>query len=432
MEKGKVAKNAGWIIGIQLVKSVLGLVISMLTARFLGPSNFGIINYASSIVAFVAPIMQLGFTGVLVQELVKTPEKEGEILGTALTLSGLSSLFCILGVFSFASIANSGELETIIVCTLYSTLLIFQALEMMIYWFQARLLSKYSSCISLIAYAVISAYKIFLLATQKNIYWFAVSNALDYMLIAVGLFVVYRKLGGTKLSFCRNTAKRLFSKSKYYIVSNMMITVFAQTDKIMLKLMIGDAATGYYSAAVTCAGMFGFVFVAIIDSFRPFVFELQKESNLKYENMIVTLYSIITYLSIIQSVAVTFLAPVMIRVLYGSAYTESIAVLQVITWYCTFSYLGGARDIWILAEQKQKHLLPINAVGAFMNIALNAILIPQFQAIGAAIASVLTQFFINYVFVLLYRPTQKNGIMQLKALDIRYSISLIKQIIGEK
>ena len=57
MNKNRVVKNASWIIGIQIVKSLLGLVISMLTARFLGPSNFGLINYAASIVAFVTPIM---------------------------------------------------------------------------------------------------------------------------------------------------------------------------------------------------------------------------------------------------------------------------------------------------------------------------------------------------------------------------------------
>lgn len=60
MNKNRVVKNASWIIGIQIVKSLLGLVISMLTARFLGPSNFGLINYAASIVAFVTPIMYLG------------------------------------------------------------------------------------------------------------------------------------------------------------------------------------------------------------------------------------------------------------------------------------------------------------------------------------------------------------------------------------
>ena len=53
MNKNRVVKNASWIIGIQIVKSLLGLVISMLTARFLGPSNFGLINYAAAIGAFV-------------------------------------------------------------------------------------------------------------------------------------------------------------------------------------------------------------------------------------------------------------------------------------------------------------------------------------------------------------------------------------------
>lgn len=426
MEKNKVAKNAGWLVGMQLIKSIIGVVISMLTARYLGPSNFGVINYASSIVAFLAPIMQLGLNGILVQEIVSNPEKEGEILGTAITLSFFSSLFCILGVVSFVAIINFGETETILVCTLYSLLLTFQALEMIVYWFQAKLLSKYSSTISLIAYIIISVYKIFLLIAHKSIYWFAISNALDYMLIAIGLFYLYRKLGGMKLSFCFSTAESLFSKSKYYIVSNMMITIFAQTDRIMLKLMIGDEATGYYSAAVTCAGMTGFVFSAIIDSFRPLVFEQQKNSHSRYKEILVTLYSIVTYLSLAQSIAVTIFASVIIKILYGSAYMQSISILQVLTWYCTFSYLGGARDIWILAEQKQKHLLTINAIGALMNVGLNAILIPQFQAIGAAIASLLTQFFINYVFILIYKPTRINGIMQIKALNVKYLFSLFK------
>lgn len=84
MNRNKVVKNASWLIGIQLVKSLLAMVISMLTARFLGPSGFGLINYAASIVSFVAPIMYLGLTGVLVQELVTHPEREGEILGTSI------------------------------------------------------------------------------------------------------------------------------------------------------------------------------------------------------------------------------------------------------------------------------------------------------------------------------------------------------------
>lgn len=426
MEKSKVTKNAGWIIGIQLVKSVFGMIISMLTARFLGPSSFGVINYASSIVAFVAPIMYLGLNGVLVQELVSTPEKEGETLGTSITLSFFSSLFCICGVIGFVSIVNKGETETILVCALYSVLLIFQALEMMIYWFQAKLLSKYSSMISLVAYLVVSGYKAYLLATRKSVYWFAISNALDYMLIAVGLMIAYKKLGGAPLSFRWQTARKLFAKSKYYIISNMMITIFAQTDRIMLKLMIDDAATGYYSAAVTCAGMTAFVFSAIIDSFRPMVFDCKKNNALQYEKNVCRLYSIIIYLSLLQSVFITLFAKLIIQILYGSAYAPAVDPLKLVVWYTTFSYLGSVRNVWILAENKQKYLWIINLSGALTNVVLNCVFIPIIGTMGAALASLITQIFTNVAIGFIIKPIQHNNTLMLRSLDPREMISTLK------
>lgn len=255
MIKNKIVKNASWIIGVKIFQAILGLIISMLTARYLGPSGFGVISYAASVVAFVVPIMQLGMSNILVKEMVDDPLHEGEILGTALVLNLISSISCVIGVTCFASVANRGEQETIIVCALYSITLVAQASEILIYWFQAKLLSKYTSIISLVAYFIVSLYKVFLLATNKSVFWFAISQSIDFAIIAIALFVTYKKLGGTKLSFSGKRAKLLFSQSRHYIISSMMVTVFAQTDRIMLKLMIDDAATGYYSAAALCCAL---------------------------------------------------------------------------------------------------------------------------------------------------------------------------------
>lgn len=429
MNKNRVVKNASWIIGIQIVKSLLGLVISMLTARFLGPSNFGLINYAASIVAFVTPIMYLGLNGVLVQEIVNTPEKEGEILGTSVTMTFLSSLLCVIGVISFAAAVNRGERETVIVCALYSTLLIFQSLELLNYWFQAKLLSKYASGVALFAYAVISGYKIYLLAAHKSIYWFALSNALDYMIIVIGLFIVYKRLGGGRLRFNLSTARRLWGKSRYYIVSNMMIAIFAQTDRIMLKLMINDAATGYYSAAVACAGMTGFVFTAIIDSFRPLIFDDKKTDEIRYEKDMCRLYGIIIYLSLLQSLVITLFSGLIIKILYGVAYSASINALKLIVWYTTFSYLGSVRNIWILAENKQKYLWIINLSGALANVALNYILIPITGIMGAALASLVTQIFTNVIIGFIIRPIRYSNTLMLRALNPKEMTKAIKALI---
>lgn len=429
MNKNRVVKNASWIIGIQIVKSLLGLVISMLTARFLGPSNFGLINYAASIVAFVTPIMYLGLNGVLVQEIVNIPEKEGEILGTSVTMTFLSSLLCVIGVISFAAAVNRGERETVIVCALYSTLLIFQSLELLNYWFQAKLLSKYASGVALFAYAVISGYKIYLLAAHKSIYWFALSNALDYMIIVIGLFIVYKRLGGGRLRFNLSTARRLWGKSRYYIVSNMMIAIFAQTDRIMLKLMINDAATGYYSAAVACAGMTGFVFTAIIDSFRPLIFDDKKTDEIRYEKDMCRLYGIIIYLSLLQSLVITLFSGFIIKILYGAAYSASINALKLIVWYTTFSYLGSVRNIWILAENKQKYLWIINLSGALANVALNYILIPITGIMGAALASLVTQIFTNVIIGFIIRPIRYSNTLMLRALNPKEMTKAIKALI---
>lgn len=425
--KNKIIKNASWIILCKVIQSVLTLVIGMITARYLGPSNYGIISYASSVVAFVYPISALGLNHILVQETVQRPEEEGQIYGTSLILSTVSSLVCMIGVGAFVSVVNAAETETILVCILYSLVLVFQAAELIQYWFQAKYLSKYVSVISLCAYAVVSGYKIFLLASGKSIYWFAVSNAIDYMLIAAALIVTYRKLGGGRLQFSWKTARRMLSQSRYYIISSMMVTVFAQTDKIMLKLMVDETATGYYSAAAACAGMTSFVFSAIIDSARPAIFEAKKEDQKAFTKSVSTLYCVIIYVSLLQSVAMALLAKPIISILYGAEYMPAANALRLVVWYTTFSYMGSVRNIWILAEGKQKYLWIINLSGALTNVALNALMIPHWGVMGAAAASLITQIFTNFILGFILRPISENNRIVLDGLNPTAIIRLLSR-----
>lgn len=424
----KVIKNASWIIICRVIQALLALIISMITARYLGPSNYGLLNYAISIVTFVLPIMKLGITSILVQEFISEPEKEGETLGTSLVLCFISAIVCIIGVNLFVRLSNAGEYDTIIVCALYSSILIFQAFEMINYWFQAKLLAKYSSIVALIAYVIVSIYKIYLLITQKNIYWFSVANTLDYLIIAVGLLYIYKQKSTQKLCFNTEKAMKLLSTSKYYIISDLMVVIFAQTDRVMLKAMINNEATGYYSAAITCAGMSQFVFAAIIDSMRPTIFEKKKTSEEMYTLNLVRLFSIITYLSLAQSVVMTLLAPIIIQLLYGVQYLESVSALQIVVWYTTFSYLGSARNIWILAEGKQKYLWKINLFGAFVNVILNALLIPFIGVNGAALASLITQFLTNIVTGYIFSPIRGVNFFILQGFNPKQFINVIYTI----
>ena len=421
-------KNAAWIIGCKILQSVLTLVVTMLSARYLGPSNYGLINYAASIVTFMVPVMQLGFRSTLVQEFVDAPHREGEILGTAITLNITASIACIAGVISFAAIANRGEPETILVCALYSVSLFFQAMEMIQYWFQAKLLSQYTSLTMLASYVLVSAYKIWLLVTGKNVYWFAVSHAIDFAIISAVLFVVYRRVGGLGLRFSWQLGLKMLDKSKYYILSGLMVTVFQQTDRIMLKLMDGNETTGYYSAAVSCAGLASFVYNAVIDSARPVILEGRKHSMEKFRQGITRLYCVVFYLAIAQCLVSVIFGELLIRIIYGMDYLPAVNVLRVGVWFITFSYMGTVRNIWILAEGKQHLLLVINLSGAVANVAMNLVLIPLMGAAGAALASVFTQFFANFVLGFVLKPLRSNNKLMVEGLKPGHLIALIRRV----
>lgn len=427
MIKSKLVLNASWIIIGKIGQSLLGLIVTMLSARFLGPSNYGIISYAASLVAFVAPIMNLGFSNVLVQEFTNHPEDEGSIVGTSVTLSFISAIACMIGVSTYTVIADAGEYTTNIVVALYSLILVFQALDLIQYWFQAKLLSKYTAIVSLISYIVASLYKIILLAMGAEVYLFALSNSLDYCIIVFLLFSIYKKLGGAKITFSSIMGKRIIYKSKYYIVSNLMITVFAQTDKIMLKSFIGDTSVGYYSAAVTCAGVSSFVFSAIIDSFRPSIYQKKNENDLEgYEKNIQRLYCVVIYIALLQSAVMTILAKYIVLFLYGEKYLPAVSALQIIVWYTTFSYMGAIRDIWILGESKQKYIWILYMCGALMNILLNSLLIPSHGILGAAIASLITQIFTNVIMNIIIWPLRHNNYLIMKGLNPKLIIELFK------
>lgn len=428
MLNNKIINNAKWIIGCKIAQSLIQLAIGMLSARYLGPTNYGLIDYAASLVAFAVPIMQLGLSSTLVQEYIAEPEREGQIAGTQLALNVICSLACIAGVGMFAVAANPGEPTTVVVCLLYSISLLFQACDMIQYWFQAKLLSKYYAISLLCSYVVVSAYKIWLLITGKSVYWFALSHTVEYCVMGILLYVAYHNHGTQKIGFSLLLAKKMIGKSKHYIVATLMVVLFQRIAGILITQLIGRTENGYFAAAITCNGVTGFVINAIIDTARPVILESRKVSHADFEKNVSRLYSLMTWMGLAQSVGFTVFAPLMVRILYGVDYLPAIPVLQILAWNTAFSCMGAVRNIWILGEEKHNILWVINLCGAMASIVLNWLLIPLWGARGAAVASVLVQILANVIMGFILKPIRRNNYLLLKGLNPKLLHDMTKML----
>lgn len=406
----KVINNAAWIIGCRIMKVLLAVLVSIFTARMLGPDNYGILNYATSVTAFISPFVLLGFNSILVNELLSQnpTADEGTIMGTAIFSSLACSFFGMILSGVMAYLIAPGDKFAVGVTIAYSTTLIFHALELIQYWFQAQYRSNVVALVGVFAYAVVSIYKIALLVFRVSIYWFAFSNALDYLLISSVLLFLYFKENNAKLKYSKKVFKHLICIGKYYMISSFMVTMFTKVDKLMIKALLGNEPNGLYAVAVTCSEMFTIVFASIIEAMRPYILEGKKKNNQVFEDRLGALYAILVCLGVACSVVVSFFSDFIIRVVYGSAYAGSAAALQILIWNTAVACIGGAKDIWILAERKQKYLLFLNAAGVVSNVLLNLILIPAFGISGAAIATLLTQFFSNILMCIIIKDLRHN------------------------
>lgn len=421
----KILKNTGWLIGGQLANKILAFIISILSARYLGPENYGLINYAAAYTTFFASICTLGINSVIIKEFVDNPDEEGVIIGTAISMRAVSSFLSSVMIVGIVSIVDCGETNTIAVVALSSIGLIFQIFDTFNQWFQSKLQSKYTAIAMVAAYIIVSVYKVILLISGKSVRWFAVANAVEYIVIAVFLILGYRKKSGPKLSFSFTKAKKMLSVSKSFIISGLMVSIYASTDKLMLKQMMSETSVAHYSLAVSISVMWAFVLSAIIDSVYPSIMQLHSNNRDEYLKRNKQLYAIVFYASLFMSLLISACSKPIILLLYGEAYLPAVQPLRVVVWYTAFSYLGVAREAWVVCENKQKYLKYLYICAAITNVLLNLILIPRFGTTGAATASLITQMTTTLIFPLIMPKLRDNAKLMAEAI-------LLKDILPSK
>ena len=405
--KNKTALNAGWIIGEQIFQMFMSLVVGVLSARYLGPSNYGTLNYTASFVSFFMSIATLGMEGVVIKKIIAAPEKEGDYLGSCICFRLVSSFLSIITISLIVYVLNPTEPVKLLLVLPQSLQLVFRAFHVFNSWFQRHLKSKYVSLGKMIACILVSSYKIFLLATQKSIFWFAFSNSLTDLIIVALLYLFYKKENDQKLRCKISLGKEVLSESYHFILSGLMVAIYSQMDKIMIGSMLTDIDVGFYTTATAISNMWIFVPTAIINSFRPTILELKQQGKeVGYIRRLKQLYSGIIYLCIFVSFAICLLANPIIRILYGEAYMGAISILQIAIWFETFSMIGTARGIWILGENKNKYVKYYLGIGAVVNLILNTLMIPTLGAKGAAIATLITEIATSIIAPMLFKETR--------------------------
>jgi len=433
----KIIRNTGFLFGEKVINMGLGLFVGIWVARYLGPEDYGLLQYAQSLVALVAAIGTLGTTQIVIRDLVAKPkEREGQILGTAFFLMLIAGFFTALFIIGIGFLLNNDSLTRllIIIC---SVTLVLQAFQVFDYWFQSKVLSKYSVYARTIATVIVSILKVGFIILSLNLVYFALAVIISGV-ISTSIWIFNYKSLGKKLSswsFDSQYAKILLNDAWPLILSGISVAVYMKIDQVMLKSMVDANAVGNYAVAVKVSELWYFIPVTIASSVFPSIINSKKDSIEKYHRRLQYLYDVMAGVALIIAIPMTFLSDLVIQTLFGSEYVLAGGVLAVHIWAGIFVFLGVARSKWIINENYQFYGMIFTVTGALSNVVLNLWLIPISGIMGAVWATVISQAISAWLCAGIIKNTRIAFIMHTRsivnAILIYPAIRSIKNIFRE-
>ncbi len=413
-----ILNNIGWLFFDKFIRMGVGLIVGIWLARYLGPEQFGILSYALAFVALFASIANLGLNSIVVRDLVQAPESADITMGTSFVLSVLGgfSAFC-LSQLAINHARPDDELVKFIV-VLLSLLMVFKATDVVRYWFESQVQSKYVVWMENGTFLVFAAIKIGLIIAEAPLMAFIWALFAESLLVSTGLIIVYALQGGQLRAWRAriNRAKNLIKDSWPLILSGLAIMVYMRIDQIMLGQMLGDESVGIYSAAVKISEVWYFIPMTIVASVFPSIIEAKKQNESLYCDRLQKLYDILVLLALTVAILMTFLSDWVVTLLFGKAYLEAGIVLSVHIWAGIFVFLGVASGKWFLIEGLQRYSFYRTLLGAIVNIVANFFLISKHGIIGAAIATFFSQIIAAYIFDIICVKTRALFWMKTRAL----------------
>lgn len=394
--------NSWWLILEHLFKALLSLIVVARIAIYLGPSQFGLLNYALAFVGIFLPLCRLGLDAVLVKKLSEEPEAIYDRFATAFSMVTIASISVAILIALYTLLFETNNEISVFILTLTCGLLFYGFFNIDAF-FQAKIAAKYSSLAKMIAFLLGSTIKLYLVYVQADIIYFLISYAADNFILAV-LYVCFFKWCGFSFrdhyirSFNFDEAKKLLQSSWPMVMSGLAGILLIKVDQIMINQMIGAEQLGIYSAGSRIfEGWISFTYVFSVSAL-PLMIKLKLTSPSNYKKNITILFAISFWASFVFALAMSIFAESILLLIFNEKYIAAKSTLIILSWASVFVALGYMTSRYLVVEGREKYIAGRNWIALLLNVIFNYLFIPIWGISGSAWATLVTMFIVHYAF----------------------------------
>lgn len=414
----KVA-NLGWLTAEQVFRLALGLLIATLVARHLGPSDFSVFAFVTSICAMLVPLANFSSQVVVLRDVSAAPEQEGLILGTALvigmvaaslaTIAGILALLFLPSPTSFSLALAAPALLSVFLAPTETVLAVLRAKEL-----AARIALP-----RIAVAAIIAGLTVWAAIGEKGLQTFFVIRGIEaiaYAIAAIGAILtvqtVVQKINFSKV-YCRNFVKAAFPLT----ISGLATTAFLRVDQVMLGLMASANELGQYGVAVRVVDVANVLPSLLIATLFPAVVRNSSRDRDEFAAFMHRMFDTFQVAGVGAIIGLFFCAAFLVIPVFGQEYGRAAFLVMMLAIGCPFFFQYWLLCTLLTVEERINAVVGIALGGAGLNITLNLILIPYLGAAGAAIATIATLILISHGYTFVFEKKLSPARAMLKSIN---------------
>ena len=391
-----LAKNSVFNVLYNVLNLLFPLITSVYVSRTILPEGIGRVAYAQNITSYFISLAIMGLEVYGVREISKARENQDEKNKIFTELFLVNATMTMISTIAFVVIIFGGkgfpDQKLFMVCGIQLLLnfvnvdWVYRGQEEYVYIVGKSILIKICSIIAIfllvktqqdyITYAAISSF-----ALAGN-YFFNIIYAKKYVKFTVKGINLVRHIRPLCL----------------FGITAFLGTIYSKLDISMLGYLKTNQEVGLYSNAFRLINIVLMLSTSITAVFLPrlsYCFENDRE---KFKQLLLRGIQVIGFITFPLMVGLVMLIPAGIDVLYGNEFAGAVSTVRILALLIPIKGFGDLLCYQLsIAIGEERRRIPAYILGTLANIVLNFILIPIWSQNGAALASVVSEFFLNLI-----------------------------------
>ena len=384
-------------------------IVNIILLRSLGPENFGYLGSATAILAIALPLASFGQISIT-RHMAAGRMDRTRLAKFAFVLSSCTAALSAIGIVALAFSPLFQVEPTHHLLLILSLAALSRPLSAVDAFFQATGQNGTAASARLLALLIPTALRITIAFTSQSLdqlAWVIVlENVTAGLLLAIAFAVNKERRRRTDEVALPIPYREIVAQSVPLLVAGLAVILYMRVSQPLLLVLANSAEVAYFSAATNLSDALSFIPTILLSALLPALVILHGKSVNEFQTRMRSIFEFTAGMGTLFAIGGVILGPFVVDLLYGPEYSESGVVVQILFLACPFIFIGILRNIWVITQGLQRETLVGSAVAVSVNVAANFALIPQFGAVGAAIAALLAHVINGFLAFALFRKTR--------------------------